>query len=233
MAMKNERLYDITEVCTLLGITSRTLRFYEEKGLISSTKEFSNRRKYTSSQIDLIKKILVLRSLGLTVAKICDIQKGDSDLSKTIIERKAEILAKLSGMARTVRLLDEALHTIEHGGDIYSTDTDVNTDKYSCGAEYSTAVSATNYFINGEYNKLFELFGKTMRDYTPLSALECVIYDTLLPLGRFVLLEGITRGNGEENIFHSRLRYEKLGLCIKIVESYGEINGLWFSYYEL
>ena len=117
--MENERLYDITEVCALLGITSRTLRFYEEKRLINSTKRFSSRRKYTQEQIDLIKKILVLRSLGLTVAKISEIQKGDSNLSQAIIERRAEIIAKLSGMARSVRLLDEALHTIEHGGDIY------------------------------------------------------------------------------------------------------------------
>ncbi|MGN0402359.1 MAG: MerR family DNA-binding transcriptional regulator, partial [Acetatifactor sp.] len=35
--MQGEELLDIAEVCELLDITSRTLRFYEEKGLIHST----------------------------------------------------------------------------------------------------------------------------------------------------------------------------------------------------
>ena len=93
--MTNKNLYDISEVCSMLGISSRSLRFYEEKGLIESTKEFSNRRKYSENQLALIKKILVLRSLGLSVAKIQAIQKGDSELTNAIIEHKAEILARM------------------------------------------------------------------------------------------------------------------------------------------
>ena len=51
--MDNEYIYDIADVCQKLNITSRTLRFYEEKGIIDSTKDgFSNRRKYTKQQID-------------------------------------------------------------------------------------------------------------------------------------------------------------------------------------
>ncbi len=226
--MENERLYDITEVCALLGITSRTLRFYEEKRLINSTKRFSSRRKYTQEQIDLIKKILVLRSLGLTVAKISEIQKGDSNLSQAIIERRAEIIAKLSGMARSVRLLDEALHTIEHGGDIYGEHAE------TCGcADNETATLVTDLFIKGEYEKIFGLFGKTMREYTPLSALKSIFADALLPLGKFVSLERIERDCNINTVFYSRLRYKKLGLVIKFVVQHGEINGLWLSYYEL
>ena len=48
--MNNEYLYDIADVCQKLNITSRTLRFYEEKGLIQSSRsDDSNRRKYTES----------------------------------------------------------------------------------------------------------------------------------------------------------------------------------------
>ena len=51
-----EKLYDISEVCELLGTTSRTLRFYEEKGIIQSTKELDSQRcKYTESQLEHIK----------------------------------------------------------------------------------------------------------------------------------------------------------------------------------
>ncbi len=93
--MKNETLFDISEVCEMLSITSRALRFYEEKGLITSTKIFSNRRKYSVEQIELIKKILVLRTLGLSVSKIKQIQVGDSNLRQSIIEHKSKILATI------------------------------------------------------------------------------------------------------------------------------------------
>ena len=39
--MENQLLYDITEVCKKLGTTSRTLRFYEEKGLLLHVLSFS------------------------------------------------------------------------------------------------------------------------------------------------------------------------------------------------
>ncbi len=228
--MEDEKLFDITEACSMLGITSRTLRFYEEKRLISSTKQFSNRRKYTRSQIELIKKILVLRSLGLTVAKISEIQKGDTELSQAIIERKAEISAKLMGMVRTVSLLEEALCTVERGGDIFNGE--LNDECRDC-VENAATSRVTDYFISGEYEKLFKLFGKTMREYMPLSVLKRIVTDTLLPLGKFISLEKTCRDCKVTCVYYSYLRYEKLGLCIKFVLNGDEINGLWLSYYEL
>ncbi|MBO4283567.1 MAG: MerR family transcriptional regulator, partial [Clostridia bacterium] len=35
--MCQKQVYDIAEVCKMLGTTSRTLRFYEEKGIVQST----------------------------------------------------------------------------------------------------------------------------------------------------------------------------------------------------
>ncbi|MBR4033904.1 MAG: MerR family transcriptional regulator, partial [Clostridia bacterium] len=66
--MYQKSLYDITEVCKMLGTTSRTLRFYEEKGIIQSTTlGTSARRQYSEEQLSLIKNVLVLRTLGLSV----------------------------------------------------------------------------------------------------------------------------------------------------------------------
>lgn len=51
--------YDITAVCNDLGISSRTLRYYEEIGLIESTKSnCSKRRRYTKEQIEKIQYIV-------------------------------------------------------------------------------------------------------------------------------------------------------------------------------
>ena len=69
--MKGTYLYDITDVCRLLGTTSRTLRFYEQKGIISSTTVGSSaRRRYTEEQLVHIKNVLALRTLGLSIKAI-------------------------------------------------------------------------------------------------------------------------------------------------------------------
>ncbi|MBQ1205929.1 MAG: MerR family transcriptional regulator, partial [Clostridia bacterium] len=174
--MMNKNLYDISEVCSMLGISSRSLRFYEEKGLIESTKEFSNRRKYSENQLALIKKILVLRSLGLSVAKIQAIQKGDSELTNAIIEHKAEILARMVAKSKEIRLLDDALNVLADGGDIFDEKTDGNRPLQPY---HEIVNAAVNEFINGDYEKLFAMFSEKLQEYTPLSALKRIVSDVL------------------------------------------------------
>lgn len=227
--MKEKTLFDISEVCEMLSITSRTLRFYEDKGLVSSTRGFSNRRKYSTEQIELIKKILVLRALGLNVAKIKQIQAGDSDLKQAIIEHKSKILATIVARSKEIKLLDEALSTLEHNGDIFSDD--------SSGADTrvknKTVDFITESFILGNYKSVFDRFSEKLKAYTPLIAFERIVADTLAPLGKFMSLESVIQDTTEKNVFYSYLEYEKLGLRIKIVMFEDEIHGFWLTYCEL
>ena len=92
--MKENRLYDITEACSILDTTSRTLRFYEEKGIIQSTIcGISSRRKYTEEQIYHIRNVLALRALGLSIKTISELQSNNRDLKETILSKRAEILS--------------------------------------------------------------------------------------------------------------------------------------------
>jgi DNA-binding transcriptional MerR regulator len=123
----------------MLNITSRTLRFYEDKGLISSTREFSNRRKYTTEQIELIKKILVLRTLGLNISQIKKIQTGDNDLKQAIIEHKSKIIATIVSKSKEIKLLDEHTAFIEDFGTVTCKSNELKTkgnilyiDNYHC-----------------------------------------------------------------------------------------------------
>ena len=89
-----QKLLDINTVCRMLGTTSRTLRFYEEKGIIQSTvSPFSTRRQYSMAQLEQIKKVLVLRSLSLPVAEIKRLQQEKGDLGQAILERRAKVIA--------------------------------------------------------------------------------------------------------------------------------------------
>jgi DNA-binding transcriptional MerR regulator len=227
--MNNEKLLDISAVSSILGISSRTLRFYEEKGLVESTKEFTNRRKYTLEQFELIKKILVLRSLGLSISKIQSIQKGDSDLKQAIIERKAEIIARIVNRSKEIRLLDDALNVLTDGGDIFGENP--VSSKPAVQTYHEIVDAAVNEFINGNYEKLFAMCSEMLQEYTPLSALKRVISDTLAPLGNFVSLDKIVADGEIRNVFYCYLRYEKLGLHIRFVLHGEKIHGFWLNYY--
>ena len=66
-----EQLLKIGELASLFGVTSRTIRYYEELGLI----EASNRteglhRRYPSDVVIRLKRIEELKSLGLTLGQI-------------------------------------------------------------------------------------------------------------------------------------------------------------------
>ena len=118
-----KQLYDITVVCRMLGTTSRTLRFYEEKGLIKSTTVgLSARRQYTEEQITHIRNVLVLRTLGLSVRAIADLQKDKSDLKHAVLSKRAEIYASMDTRMREIHLLNEALLALETGKNIFCED---------------------------------------------------------------------------------------------------------------
>jgi DNA-binding transcriptional MerR regulator len=67
--MQHDRLYTVTQMGTELGVTARTLRFYEDKGLITP-KRAGTTRIYT--QRDRARMILILRGkrLGFSLREI-------------------------------------------------------------------------------------------------------------------------------------------------------------------
>jgi DNA-binding transcriptional MerR regulator len=86
---KMSELFSISQVCKLIKTTSRTLRYYEEMGIISSIHNARNiPRQYTAEQIDQIKKVFVLRSLGLSVNSIRELIQKNKDLTAAIHEKR-------------------------------------------------------------------------------------------------------------------------------------------------
>lgn len=221
-------LLDINTVCQMLGTTSRTLRFYEEKGIITSTEvPFSSRRHYSAEQVEHIKKVLVLRALGLSVAQIRKLQDGNVELSDAILEHKTELLASIVAKAKELRVLDDALATIEKGGCIYS-----STDHAPIAPDMRLEIarSFTDLFIKGEYDACFAYFSDMLQEYMPLSAWKRVVSDTVKPLGGLLHVKEIECDSEVKNVVNSRLQYEKLGLCVKIVFHRDKVHGIWLNY---
>ena len=105
----NDALSSITEVSNELGISSRTLRYYEEKGLISSTRDSdSQKRRYMDVEVIKIKHIHALRTLGFSINRIHTMLLINTNLAETLEKQKEEIKSEISEVEKQIRRLEQA-----------------------------------------------------------------------------------------------------------------------------
>lgn len=229
--MEDKHLYDITEVCRMLGTTSRTLRFYEEKKIITSTTVgLSARRKYTEEQLLQIKNVLVLRSLGLSVKSITELQKEQSDLKNAVLSKRAEIYASIEAHIKEINLLNEAVYALELGKNIFDgvwqTRSDANFE------ELEIARLCTDAIISNDDEFLYRHLSSRLLQYMPKDVYSVARRDTLATLGDFLGIDEIAADKKYSNKIFSKVRYSKLGLMITFVFHAGKIDGLWLGYYD-
>lgn len=230
--MYQQQIYDITEVCRMLGTTSRTLRFYEEKGIIQSTTVgTSSRRQYTEEQLSLVKNVLVLRTLGLSVKAIAELQNSGTDLKEAVLSKRAEIYASIESRVREINLLNEALSALESGKNIFNEDWQLSSAMDA--KEKEIARLCTDAILNGDDNVLYEHLSPRLAQYMPKEVYCVVRKDTLAPLGDFVSIEKTVADDRFSNKLYCFVRYTKLGLKITYVFHGGKIDGLWLGYYDL
>ncbi len=86
--------YSIGEVARLSGVDSKTLRFYEEKGVIKAAERKENGYRYfTEENLEEIKVIKDARELGLGLPEIKELMIGCSDGNcKHTAERNQKII---------------------------------------------------------------------------------------------------------------------------------------------
>ena len=230
--MEESCLYDIAEVCKMLGTTSRTLRFYEEKGIITSTTVgLSSRRCYSEEQLSHIRNVLVLRALGLSVKSIAELQAEKSDLKDAVLSKRAEIYASIDSRMKEIHLLNEALAALESGKNIF--DDGWRSHSEAKSEELEVARLCTDAILNNDDEILYKHLSPRLTQYMPKDVYNMVRKDTLEPLGEFASIEHITVDEKYSNKLYSMVRYSKLGLKITFVFHGGKIDGLWLGYYDV
>lgn len=108
--------FSISQLANEFGISTRTIRFYEEKGYIKPARD-GQRRIYSAADRARIKLILRGKRIGLSLAESMEIiemyNPGDSDaaqlasLLRRIAERREALLQQRQDLEATLVALDE------------------------------------------------------------------------------------------------------------------------------
>jgi MerR family transcriptional regulator, repressor of the yfmOP operon len=110
-------IYTIEQVATRTSLTKRTLRYYEEVGLLPPTgRTEGNYRRYSEADIQRIMRIKELRDLlGFSLSDIREIIQGEDERGqiKLAYKQETDAEAKLAQLDRVDELIRQQLHLIE------------------------------------------------------------------------------------------------------------------------
>ena len=82
----------INQVADLVDITKKNIRFYEDQGLVDPERDPANGyREYTLKDAEELRKIKLLRQLGVSIENIRKLQKGEIDLDGCMQNRLKEL----------------------------------------------------------------------------------------------------------------------------------------------
>ena len=121
--------YTIKQLANLSGVSTRTLRYYDEIDLLKPKRIGENGyRIYETEQIDTLEQILCYRSLGVSLEEISRLLSATNTEKEQVLqrhlialsERKSQIELFIENVSKTILLLK---------GDIIMTD----EEKFCCG----------------------------------------------------------------------------------------------------
>jgi len=101
------------------GVSSRTLRYYEEVGLLwSCHPENKTQRYYDAAALERLKQIIVLRKLQIPVKDIARIFESEStaELIQSFVDKLEALDTEITALSKLRRLVDEFLQKMLMSG---------------------------------------------------------------------------------------------------------------------
>lgn len=110
--------WSIVEVARFAGVSSRTLRHYDDVGLVPPAYVGSNGyRYYERPQLHRLQEVLVLRELGLPLDAIARVLDGTVDRAAVLREHRAALLAERDRLTRLATAVGRTIDELD-GGDL-------------------------------------------------------------------------------------------------------------------
>ena len=112
----NAKSWSIGQVCKATGLTSRTLRYYDQIGLLPAAKQVAGIRYYNQAQLLQLQQILVYRELGFSLAEISELLKQPDQTSDFFAAQKQKLtneIKRLESMLESLELTELRINNQE------------------------------------------------------------------------------------------------------------------------
>lgn len=140
----------IKAVEELLGLSRANIRFYEDKGLLSPDRSENRYREYDEADIEQLKKIIILRKMGVSIEDIGALFEGKAELNEVLQKQSAELKAEIERLSGALTLCDRL---VEAGVSIDTLDGDACMEEIGKEeAEGQTFVDICRDYIDFEEN---------------------------------------------------------------------------------
>lgn len=105
-----DKLYRIGMFAGMNHVTVKTLRYYDEEGLLrpASIDPESGYRYYTLSQMEVLHQILALKDMGLKIDEIREILNG-ADERELLKRKKTQIMLQIANLTSHLAQVEQAL----------------------------------------------------------------------------------------------------------------------------
>lgn len=111
----------IQEIAKLAGTTSRTLRHYDEIGLVPPSRIGHNGyRYYDDRALVRLQRILLLRELGLGLPQIGDVLAHESDEASALTTHLGLLRQEQDRLARQIAAVEHTIHALKGGEELMS-----------------------------------------------------------------------------------------------------------------
>ncbi|MBI1376760.1 MAG: MerR family transcriptional regulator [Frankiales bacterium] len=111
-----ERAWSIVEVARLASVSSRTLRHYDDVGLVRPAFVGANGyRYYRRAELRRLQEVLVLRELGLPLEAIARVLEGTGDRAAVLREHRDALLAERDRISRLAASVGRVVAELEGG----------------------------------------------------------------------------------------------------------------------
>ncbi|SHI07684.1 MerR family transcriptional regulator [Desulfosporosinus lacus] len=109
--------YTVQKLGRLAGVSTRTLRYYDEIGILKPTRiNSSGYRIYGQAEVDRLQQILFYRELGVGLQSIKDIVTAPSfDGTKALREHREKLLEKREQLNELIANVDKTIALTEGG----------------------------------------------------------------------------------------------------------------------
>jgi len=97
----------IKEIEKVLGIPRATVRFYEKEGLLAPCRTENGYRNYSDEDVKKLKKIIILRKIGMPVEVINDIFDGAKSMDKALDDNILSLYKELEQLKGAIKISEK------------------------------------------------------------------------------------------------------------------------------